>query len=44
MPAGMIDSQLETLERPERAIVVSVDQPIEDAVACIIQAIGSLGE
>jgi len=40
MKAGMLESQLETLEEPKDAIVVDVSGPIEQTVRTILQAIG----
>ena len=40
MKAGMLESQLATLEEPRDAIVVDVSGPIEESVAEILQAIG----
>jgi gluconokinase len=39
----LLQSQLDTLEEPKRAVVVDADQPVEDVVSEIVQALsGSL--
>lgn len=40
MPPSMLHSQLETLEEPTDAIALQSDQPVEQIVAQICQAIG----
>ena len=46
MPAGLLDSQLATLEEPtaaEQPLVVTIDQPVEAVVTAIVGAIRPLG-
>ena len=46
MPAGLLDSQLATLEEPtaaEQPLVVTIDQPVEAIVTAIAGAVGPLG-
>lgn len=46
MPAGLLDSQLATLEEPtaaEQPLVVTIDQPVEAIVTAIAGAIRPLG-
>jgi gluconokinase len=40
MPASLLDSQLATLEEPQDAIVVAIDQPLAEIVARILSALG----
>jgi gluconate kinase len=42
MKAGMLESQLATLEQPANAIVVDVSGPIEQTVQTILKEIGKL--
>ncbi len=37
MPASLLESQLRTLEPPENAIVLNIDQPIEDMVSEVLR-------
>ena len=39
MPAGLLDSQLATLEPPARAIAIDVAAPLEDCLAAILVAV-----
>lgn len=41
MKAGMLDSQLETLEDPEDALIVDVSSPVEEVVAEIRRGLGT---
>jgi gluconokinase len=44
MPASLLDSQLATLERPasdERAITVSIEQPVDQIVTRALEALGA---
>lgn len=46
MPAGLLDSQLATLEEPtaaEQPLVVTIDQPVEAIVTAIAGAVRPLG-
>ena len=46
MPAGLLDSQLATLEEPtaaEQPLVVTIDQPVEAIVTAIAGDVGPLG-
>jgi len=46
MPAGLLDSQLATLEEPtaaEQPLVVTIDRPVEAVVTAIVGAIRPLG-
>jgi gluconokinase len=39
MPAGLLDSQLATLEPPARAIAIDVAAPLEDCLSAILVAV-----